>query len=108
MFLICTAEHSVLWEALCKSLSLYTVNSIASSDSSKVLNVVVKPITKADLSQQKQTLESAQVALVTFPETLICCATALPIIISSIAHKSKDFFMAQTPFTESLRTSDNK
>ncbi len=67
MFLVCTAEHSVLWEALCKSLSLYTVNSIASSDSSKVLNVVVKPVTKADLSQQKQTLESAQVALVTFP-----------------------------------------
>ena len=67
MFLVCTAEHSVLWEALCKSLSSYTVNSIASSDSSKVLNVVVKPITKADLSQQKQTLESAQVALVTFP-----------------------------------------
>ena len=67
MFLVCTAEHSVLWEALCKSLSLYTVNSIASSDSSKVLNVVVKPVTKADLSQQNQTLESAQVALVTFP-----------------------------------------
>lgn len=67
MFLVCTAEHSVLWEALCKSLSSYTVNSIASSDSSKVLNVVVKPVTKADLSQQKQTLESAQVALVTFP-----------------------------------------
>ncbi len=67
MFLVCTAEHSVLWEALCKSLSLYTVNSIASSDSSKVLNVVVKPVTKADLSQQKQTLESVQVALVTFP-----------------------------------------
>jgi hypothetical protein len=67
MFLVCTAEHSVLWEALCKSLLSYTVNSIASSDSSKVLNVVVKPVTKADLSQQKQTLESAQVALVTFP-----------------------------------------
>lgn len=67
MFLVCTAEHSVLWEALCKSLSLYTVNSIASSDSSKVLNVVVKPVTKADLSQKKQTLESVQVALVTFP-----------------------------------------
>ena len=67
MFLVCTAEHSVLWEALCKSLSLYTVNSIASSDSSKVLNVVVKPVTKADLSQQNQTLESAQIALVTFP-----------------------------------------
>lgn len=67
MFLVCTAEHSVLWEALCKSLSSYTVNSIASSDSSKVLNVVVKPVTKADLSQQKQALESAQVALVTFP-----------------------------------------
>lgn len=70
MFLICTAEHSVLWEALCKSLSLYTVNSIASSDSTKELNVVVKPLTKTDLSQQEQALKNAKIVLVTFPPEL--------------------------------------
>ena len=70
MFLICTAEHSVLWEALCKSLSLYTVSSIDSFDSSKELNVVARPVTKADLDRQEQTLESADIALVTFPPEL--------------------------------------
>jgi hypothetical protein len=70
MFLICTAEHSVLWEALCKSLSLYTVSSIDSFDSSKALNVVARPVRKADLDRQEQTLKSADIALVTFPPEL--------------------------------------
>ena len=59
-----------MWDALCKSLSLYTVDSIASFDSSKALNVVVKPVMKAELSQQGQALKSAKVALITSPPEL--------------------------------------
>ena len=70
MFLICTAEHSVLWEALCKSLALYTVNSIDSLDCSKGLNVVVKPVTKTDFNQHKQVLGNADTALIAFPPEL--------------------------------------
>jgi hypothetical protein len=39
-----------------------------------------------------------ELLLVTFPETLICCATALPIMKSSKTHESKDFFMSDRFF----------
>lgn len=65
MFLICTAENSVLWEKLCKSVSLNTVSSIKNIERSKAFNIVQKPVTKQDITPALSRDANVNIVLVT-------------------------------------------